>query len=94
MKGTVKFYDSTKRYGFISAEDGKEYFVHETGLEEGVTIAENDKVEFEVEQGDKGPKAAKVRKASEETTEESSEAEESTEEPETEESAEEETKEE
>ena len=60
MKGKVKFFNRDKRFGFILGEDGKEYFVHSSGLNEGVTIAEDDEVVFEVEQGDRGPKAAKV----------------------------------
>ncbi len=63
MKGTVKFFNDMKGFGFISGEDGNEYFVHQTGLEEGVTLHENDPVEFEVEQGDRGPKAVKVTKS-------------------------------
>ena len=63
MKGTVKFFNSSKGFGFITAEDGKEYFVHSSGIEGGVTLHDNDAVEFEVEQGDKGPKAGKVKKA-------------------------------
>ncbi len=62
MKGTVKFFNSGKGFGFIRAEDGKEYFVHQTGLAEGIVLAENDTVNFEVEQGDRGPKAVKVSK--------------------------------
>ena len=60
MEGTVKFFNTMKRFGFISGEDGKEYFVHESGLNEGVTINENDKVTFDVEEGDRGPKAVNV----------------------------------
>ena len=60
MEGTVKFFNTMKRFGFIAGEDGKEYFVHETGLNEGVTINENDKVTFDVEEGDRGPKAVNV----------------------------------
>lgn len=63
MKGKVKFFNKEKKFGFIAGEDGKEYFVHETGLEAGVELKENDEVTFEVEQGDKGPKAVKVAKA-------------------------------
>ena len=50
-----------KRYGFISGEDGEEYFVHQSGLEEGVVIQEDDEVEFEVEESDKGPRAINVK---------------------------------
>ncbi len=51
-----------KGFGFIAGEDGKEYFVHKTGLKEGVSLNENDSVEFEVEQGDRGLKAVNVSK--------------------------------
>jgi len=62
MKGTVKFFNNMKAFGFIVGEDGKEYFVHQTGLQDGVSIDENDAVEFDVEQGDRGPKAINVKK--------------------------------
>ncbi len=62
MKGTVKFFNNTKGFGFISGEDGKEYFVHQSSVNEGVSLEQNDSVEFEVEQGDRGPKAVKVSK--------------------------------
>jgi cold shock protein len=62
MKGTVKFFNTMKGFGFIVGEDGEEYFVHVTGIAEGVNLAENDEVVFEVEQGDRGPKAVNVNK--------------------------------
>ena len=63
MKGTVKFFNAGKGFGFIACEeDGKEYFVHQSGLAEGVVIADNDAVEFDVEEGDRGPKAVNVKK--------------------------------
>jgi len=62
MNGNVKFFNESKGFGFIAAEDGKEYFVHMSGLKAGVTIKEGDAVTFEIEQGDKGPKAVKVSK--------------------------------
>ncbi len=65
MKGNVKFFNEGKGFGFIAGEDGKEYFVHQTGVKEGTVLRENDAVEFEVEQGDRGPKAANVSLASE-----------------------------
>lgn len=64
MKGTVKFFNEMKGFGFIAADDGKEYFVHKSAVEEGLTINENDVVEFDVEQGDRGPKAVNVKKSS------------------------------
>ncbi len=62
MKGKVKFFNDVKGFGFIAGEDGKEYFVHSTGLASGNSLLEGDSVSFEVEQGDKGPKAVKVSK--------------------------------
>jgi len=64
MKGTVKFFNQEKGFGFISGDDGKEVFVHVSALGDGVDLNEGDKVEFEVEQGDRGPKAVKVKKDS------------------------------
>ena len=60
MNGTVKFFDSVKGFGFIASEDGKEYFVHQTGLQDGVQLNDNDSVTFDVEEGDRGPKAVNV----------------------------------
>ncbi|MBP8672802.1 MAG: cold-shock protein, partial [Synergistales bacterium] len=56
----------TKGYGFITTEEGKDVFVHYSAIEmQGFkTLNEGDSVEFEVVQGDKGPQAAHVRKAS------------------------------
>lgn len=62
VEGTVKFYNEVKRFGFIAGDDGKEYFVHSSGLKEGTTIREGDKVKFEVVQGERGPKAEQVEK--------------------------------
>ncbi|MFQ5620968.1 MAG: cold-shock protein [Candidatus Nanoarchaeia archaeon] len=62
MNGTVKFFNEGKGFGFIVGEDGKEYFVHVTGLTEGTRLAENDAVTFDVEEGDRGPKAVNVKK--------------------------------
>jgi cold shock protein len=62
MKGTVKFFNREKEFGFITGEDGKDYFVHKTGLQDGVTIDKDDAVTFEAEKGDKGMKAVKVSK--------------------------------
>ena len=62
MKGTVKFFNVQKGFGFIAADDGKEYFVHQSDLGDGISLNENDAVEFDVEEGDRGPKATNVKK--------------------------------
>lgn len=61
MNGTVKFYNRTKRFGFVSADDGKEYFFHESGLEPGTNVKDNDKVTFDVVDGDRGKKAEHIK---------------------------------
>lgn len=63
MKGTIKFFNSEKKFGFILGEDGKEVFVHQSEMAEGLTVREGDSVEYEVETGEKGLKAVKVKKA-------------------------------
>ena len=62
MKGKVKFFNEMKGFGFVISDDGKEYFVHISGLNEGVKLQEDDAVTFDVEQGDRGPKAVNVSK--------------------------------
>jgi CspA family cold shock protein len=62
--GTVKCFNDSKGFGFIERENGADVFVHQSEIQsEGFrTLAEGDRVEFEVEQGDKGPAAKRVRK--------------------------------
>jgi len=58
--GTVKFYNEEKGFGFITPENGgKDLYVHSTAVQNG-PIKEGDKVEFEIGQGDKGPRAENV----------------------------------
>jgi CspA family cold shock protein len=61
-KGTVKFYNDAKGFGFIKDnQSSKEYFVHSTGIKE--SIRENDTVTFELEEGKKGLNAVNVKLA-------------------------------
>ena len=60
--GVVKFFNDEKGFGFITPDGGgKDLFVHVSGVENG-SLSENDKVEFEVGEGQKGPCAVQVRK--------------------------------
>jgi CspA family cold shock protein len=60
--GTVKWFDDAKGFGFIEREDGEDVFVHVSAIAgEGYkSLAEGSKVEFDVEQDAKGPRAANV----------------------------------
>jgi cold shock protein len=61
-KGTVKFFNDSKGFGFIKdSESSKEYFVHSNGLKE--SIRENDEVTFDLEEGRKGLNAVNVKLA-------------------------------
>ncbi|MBP5153986.1 MAG: cold shock domain-containing protein [Lachnospiraceae bacterium] len=64
MKGTVKWFNNQKGFGFITDADGNDYFVHYSGLvmEGFKSIDEGAAVEFDVVQGTKGPQATNVVK--------------------------------
>ena len=64
MKGTVKWFNNQKGYGFITDEDGRDVFVHFSGLvmDGYKSIGEGAQVEFDVADGGKGPQAVKVVK--------------------------------
>jgi cold shock protein len=65
--GTIKKVVSERGFGFITAEDEKEYFFHRDGLDSTLNfdrLVGGEKVEFEVEQGPKGPRAKQVHAAS------------------------------
>jgi CspA family cold shock protein len=61
--GVVKWFNAEKGYGFISQESGPDVFVHFSAIQSAGyrSLNENDKVEFEVSQGPKGPQAGNVR---------------------------------
>jgi len=64
--GTVKWFSDQKGYGFIAREGGEDVFVHHSAIQEPGfrTLQEGERVEFTIEQGQKGPAAANVRKSS------------------------------
>ena len=63
ITGTVKWFNDAKGFGFIQQENGPDVFVHFSAIQaEGFkSLSENDKVEFEITQGAKGPQASNVQ---------------------------------
>ena len=62
MKGTIKWYNAGKGYGFIEGEDGKDVFVHRSVVLTGIFLNEGDKVEYEIEDAERGPQATNIKK--------------------------------
>ncbi len=64
-QGTVKWFNPKKGYGFIATEDGQEIFVHYASIESDgfKTLKEGDTVDFDIAEGEKGPRAENVHKA-------------------------------
>ena len=64
MTGKVKWFNAAKGYGFITGDDGKEVFVHFSAIQvDGYkTLDESQAVEYEVNDGEKGPQAVDVKK--------------------------------
>jgi CspA family cold shock protein len=63
-QGTVKWFNDSKGFGFITAEDSSDVFVHHTSIQGSgfKSLAEGDNVSFDTEKGPKGPKAINVVK--------------------------------
>jgi len=63
-QGTVKWFNESKGYGFITADEGKDVFVHYSAIvgDGFKTLTEGQKVSFEIVNGEKGPQAASVSK--------------------------------
>ena len=64
--GTIKKVGADRGFGFITAEDGKDYFFHRDGLDSSIDfdrLVGGERVEFQIEQSPKGPRASQVRSA-------------------------------
>ncbi len=62
MKGKVKMFNAQRGFGFITGDDGKDVYVHTSAIEGGASLAVGDTVEYEVEEGERGPRAKNVKK--------------------------------
>ena len=62
MKGTIKWYNSRKGYGFIQGEDGKDVFVHRSAIPTRINLNEGEQVEYEIEKTDRGMQATNIKK--------------------------------
>ena len=62
MKGTVKWYNGMTGFGLIEVDGEKDICVHRSAIPEGIRLDEGDEVEFDLEDSDKGPQAANLKK--------------------------------
>ena len=63
MKGTVKWYNARKGYGFIQDENNKDVFVHRSAIPAETFLNDGDEIEFEIEDSERGPQAKNVKKS-------------------------------
>ena len=63
--GTVKWFNATKGFGFVTSEDGQDLFAHFSAIQSDgfKSLDEGQKVEFDVEEGQRGPQAVNITKA-------------------------------
>jgi CspA family cold shock protein len=62
MKGTVKWYNDMKGFGFLTGDDGKETFVHRTSIPAGMNLSQGDNVEYQIEDSQRGKRATDLKK--------------------------------
>lgn len=63
MEGTIKFYNSQRGYGFITNDEGdKDTYLNKEDISDGAELNEGDRVSFDVEKEDRGPRAKNVKK--------------------------------
>lgn len=73
MEGKVKFFNEEKGFGFIEPQEGKDVFVHISKIEGNQNLRDNQRVSFEVQEGERGPMAVDVKVLADEDEESSDE---------------------
>ena len=62
MKGKVKMFNTARGFGFVTGEDGTDAYVHSSAIVGGAVLAPGDTVEYDIEAGERGPRAKNVKK--------------------------------